>query len=854
RLCSLTLKKLIVLKELDKDLNSVVIAVKMQGSKRVLRSNEIPLPPNETDLQLSFSLQYPHFLKREGNKLQVMLQRRKRYKNRTILGYKTLAVGVINMSEVMQCPTDGRQMLSLHSSLKEQTARVAEIAIFSLSSQPIDHEDGGLQAAPKQRSPDMYNFSEDEYESFSSEQEGSDEHAPDLYDEDDDIRKPKPRRKNQPTSMARQQNFKQKFTALLRRFKVTDEVLDSEPDPHPQEVEDLDFLYKSLDVYNPSDSGPEMEEDESLMSTPKPKLKPFFEGMSHSSSQTELGSVQSLRSQTRESVSPFKLVGALCSWICTLEDDLPYTDVKNLTVQSLHCQNTTYFLFAERFAIPSRPSSGPRSLSSSPCVSECKVELKQQRRARSTSLRERPSERGLPERGDSERSPESLHASQTPRKTVYDQLNQILSSEDQLPESIILVSTSDWQGQYVAECLQERGQPVVCTCSSADVQAAFSNIVSRVQRFCNTNAQTPHPIRLAVAGGQSYLSYVLRHFVEQLSNKTPDWLSYLRFLLIPLAPHPLAKYLATIDGKYGNAFMDASWRELFSRAEAPITEPLDVASRVLQFVSGAVVTHQLPIAEAMLTYKQKSPDEDSCQKFIPFVSVVVVGIVEHSLPGSGDSDDGMLATPSSTALTCTPPSTGSAGSGPTLGPSQGVPAREVVATPPSSPSVTSGLTASGHASSPGTELMGLQVDYWATPAGWPAERKAGGEKREGPAAKNTLKSNFRSLVVSRLPSSGDSLPTATMSMTVVTQEKNKKEHVMFLTKKPKDKESEPKSQVMEGINRLICTAKHQQTMLRATVTIDGVEWNDVKFFQLAAQWSTHVKHFPVGVFGYSKPT
>lgn len=29
-----------------------------------------------------------------------MLQRRKRYKNRTILGYKTLALGLINMAEV----------------------------------------------------------------------------------------------------------------------------------------------------------------------------------------------------------------------------------------------------------------------------------------------------------------------------------------------------------------------------------------------------------------------------------------------------------------------------------------------------------------------------------------------------------------------------------------------------------------------------------------------------------------------------------------------------------------------------------------------------------------------------------
>lgn len=44
--------------------------------------------------------QYPHFLKRDGNKLHIMLQRRKRYKNRTILGFKTLAEGVINMAQV----------------------------------------------------------------------------------------------------------------------------------------------------------------------------------------------------------------------------------------------------------------------------------------------------------------------------------------------------------------------------------------------------------------------------------------------------------------------------------------------------------------------------------------------------------------------------------------------------------------------------------------------------------------------------------------------------------------------------------------------------------------------------------
>jgi hypothetical protein len=88
---------------LGSDMTAIYIAVKMQSSKRTLRSNEIPVPADgmlDTELELQFSLQYPHYLKRDGNNLMIQLQRRKRYKNRTILGYKTLAEGVINMARV----------------------------------------------------------------------------------------------------------------------------------------------------------------------------------------------------------------------------------------------------------------------------------------------------------------------------------------------------------------------------------------------------------------------------------------------------------------------------------------------------------------------------------------------------------------------------------------------------------------------------------------------------------------------------------------------------------------------------------------------------------------------------------
>ncbi|KAM3668174.1 phosphofurin acidic cluster sorting protein 2 isoform X3 [Ammospiza nelsoni] len=841
RLCSLTLKKLVVLKELDKELISGVIAVKMQGSKRILRSHEIVLPPSghvETELALTFSLQYPHFLKREGNKLQIMLQRRKRYKNRTILGYKTLAVGCINMAEVMQHPTEGGQVLSLFSNIKEAPVKVAEIWIFSLSSQPIDHEDSTMQASQKIKSTD--NYSEEEYESFSSEQEASDDavQGQDLDDDEYEMGKPKKQRRSivRTTSITRQQNFKQKVVALLKRFKVSDEVLDSEQDPaeHVPEVEeDLDLLYDTLDIENPSDSGPEMEDDDSVLSTPKPKLKPYFEGLSHSSSQTEIGSIHSIRSQ-KEPPSPVEVPEKTKSLGTkhagdSVSDTVPYESNQQAEVQE--AELPTPDVFVEKL-----PPSGKITKTESLIIpSTSRSEGKQTgRRGRSTSLKERQPVRPQNERAnslDNERSPDTRHHLQIPRKTVYDQLNHILVSDDQLPENIILVNTSDWQGQYLSDVLQKHTLPVVCTCSSADIQAAFSTIVSRIQRYCNCNSQPPNPIKIAVAGAQNYLSAVLRLFVEQLSHKTPDWLGYMKFLIIPLGSHPVAKYLGSVDYRYNNFFQDLAWRDLFNKLEAQTTvsDAPDVVSRITQYIAGANCAHQLPIAEAMLTYKQKSPDEESSQKFIPFVGVVKVGIVEQSSATSGDSDD--AAPSSSVVLSSTPPSVSPA-------------VKEASPTPPSSPSVT------GSFSSPsqglGAELMGLQVDYWI--AAPPVDRKRDPEKKDPSTTKNTLKCTFRSLQVSRLPASGEIATTPTMSMTVVTKEKNKK--VMFLPKKTKDKEVESKSQCIEGISRLICTAKHQQNMLR--VLIDGVEWNDVKFFQLAAQWSSHVKHFPICIFGHSK--
>lgn len=88
-------------------------------------------------------------------------------------------------------------------------------------------------------------------------------------------------------------------------------------------------------------------------------------------------------------------------------------------------------------------------------------------------------------------------------------------------------------------------------------------------------------------------------------------------------------------------------------------------------------------------------------------------------------------------------------------------------------------------------------------------------------------------------------------------------------KKEKERDSEPRSQNVDGISRLICSAKAAHSApLRGVfysifyclkvfknclhcfiVFVDGVEWTGVKFFQLSATWQTHVKSFSVSLVG-----
>ncbi|KAM7067068.1 phosphofurin acidic cluster sorting protein 2-like [Molossus nigricans] len=880
-ICSLILKKVVVLEELEKKHSALVIAVKTQGSKNILRSHEFVLPPSgevDTDLKLTFLLPNPHLQSGQGN-IKIMLQRRKGFRIRKMLcykirAYKTLAVGTIHVAQAMQRPLESGWVLSLCSSLKEASTKVAEIWILSPSSKSNDSEDSAVQAGPKAKS--MVE-EPDECESISSELEASSDvmQNQDLEKEDFNVGMLKRQGRGMVTTLAKtwQPNFKEEDIAPVPMSVVPEEVLCFEQDPEehvPKVEEDLDleehcseqdpaeqvfkiekvvesvvhclnkdtaehvpkgqedFWYDTVETI--SNSSSDLEDDDSILSTPEPKPREYIKGLPHYSSQPETGSIQSaccqkeplspadmpeekhiprdnqLNDSVSDSASSTSTPRELLAWpLDSLETSTKDVSTENLP-PSGHITETTSLV------TPFPRSEGTQARLLGWRTSRKEWEDAWPQNELSDSLDEEPCL--------------DMHRQlQIPRMTTFDHLNDVLIADDPQPMNIILVNTADCQGQCLFDALQQRLLSVMCTRSEADLQAAFSSIISWIESTYSCNSQLMMPVKIVVVGTEQYLNAVLQLYVEQLSHQMPDWLGYVCFVVIPLGSHAVARYLGSVDHYYKIFFQDLAWQNMFNRMEAQITlqDTVDIVWRIARYIVGATCVYQLPIAKAMLTNKNKSPSEKSLMKIIPFLGVGKVEIMKMSSCTSGDSYD--VAPLGSSKLLSALPSTSLA-------------IKEAWATPPSSPSVSGDLSSS---SQDITQLMGLQVDYWM--AAPPLDRG-----RDLPATKNMLKCTMQSLQVSSLPSSGEATATPTMSMTMVP--KNKK--VMFLPKKSKNKEVESKSQTVKGISHLVCRAEHQQNMQR--VIIDGGEWDNVQFLQLEAKWSSHITHFPICVFRNSRST
>lgn len=288
------------------------------------------------NLDLTFALQYPHFLKKNGNQLQILLQRRKRYKNRAILGYKTLAGGVINMAEVLQKSHHMKKELDLRENIKDslpssstrilKSEVVAKIIMSSLKSQPVDHESntGNRGRIPNTVTPaangSRTKASLNESADVESDDEVLDDFSPSDGSESEadatrlgrsnrttasssrskwmNVRRRHSKKSHHrnpslevdadgnPSRSVHNRNLKQKFIALLKKFKIPDSEASDSEEQAALENElianascDMGQLGNIEDIFEFEDSDVDSAQDFddfSISSTPRPGLKPFF--------------------------------------------------------------------------------------------------------------------------------------------------------------------------------------------------------------------------------------------------------------------------------------------------------------------------------------------------------------------------------------------------------------------------------------------------------------------------------------------------------------------------------------------------------------------------------------------------
>lgn len=163
---------------------------------------------------------------------------------------------------------------------------------------------------------------------------------------------------------------------------------------------------------------------------------------------------------------------------------------------------------------------------------------------------------------------------------------------------------------------------------------------------CNTTAKPPTTIKVLLLGGDWLEGAVLRHYVDLLGVRPPDWVNHIRFYIVPIGMRAddivfqcenlsfkicffsgsssVSRYLCALDASYGAMFGVDSWQTHCERAatldptqgKADIVE---ITNRIQRYLHTAGPCTQIPIAEAMVNYK----DEDSCQIFVPFISVSI---------------------------------------------------------------------------------------------------------------------------------------------------------------------------------------------------------------------------------------
>ncbi|KAI6189930.1 hypothetical protein M3Y97_00061500 [Aphelenchoides bicaudatus] len=819
RALSMTLIRLTFFKNLEVG-NNIVISVRLQGNKRTLRSNDISCnvePGARIDLDISFVIQYAHFMKRKRNILEILIQRRKKYKNRQIPGFKSLATGILNLDEIFQM--SGSREIKIFGKADDAN----DVCIASLV---ISH---CKSVAVQQNIKSMKNQTKDSEDDEEIVDESSSDSEVDYLDVEQTSRMANSvSRKRRSHKKTNQKNaIKQRLVKILKRFKEPEEgnaalsrgnTASSIRKPTTRELEEI---FQELE--NISDSGPEVDVDKlSIRSNPRPGLhRPFF------GSKTD---------------------------ILPIIDDTPHS--------------------AEESDTESEKSSDIENANFEESTTENKKKL-----STSNSIENTPqsSSQQSTQRVKHSLTARSLNVSSLEIKAIENppSLAELLSRLDsEAPTSIVapnvwICSSADFPWLSKVDFGQLKKARILDCATQVEIRAVVQSIISRIQKFCNSNSVAPPPTLIGIYGTDRHISYLLRAYVDYLQNKpAPEWISHLRFAVLCPPISALGRLLAQ-NSDTGQ--IEAAWRSLaktasvFESGEGTASDLQEFEEILCNSMAAASNLAEnrllnLPIGEVMLQCAQQidpslqnasmaNESGNGSQVFVPFLSEIHLGNLDalnYLYFMKNSMDEPTQGSNSSTPASTTNVNPLSAQTTPQQQSSSGT------VSPPSSPQLPK-------TSEPNREL---HLEYWTFLPSMQTQSSSHSQndfysfdsstsaftpgKIPAPTAGNkfSIKASLKMLSVAPpicFPSN-------------LSKEKRKDKVLQKLGRKPKPVRN---ASVYRDLST--CFQKTADNFVHSRVvanvgknsdldlSIDGVVWLKIRFFQITSQWQTHVKFFPISV-------
>ncbi|CAF3503250.1 unnamed protein product [Rotaria socialis] len=754
RVCKFSIVRLVINRLIDNgDLNTIVVAVKIQSNKRTFRCCEIPLQQDgmlDTPVNLQYFITYPHYFKRDINQVQIYIQRRK---NRPMIGYKTLAKGEVNLDQVIQHP----QSMNLHlylntnekskqlqlrstnqdeySTMKTEKYSVGYVSIVSLSStipnvsETMAHPELGLISNPL--------------------------------------------------------SIKNQFD---KSFNDDDEYVEEEELNSELEDSDLEFISKNKQKFNPNiirNKLIQMFKRKSVPSTTLNKTPSTIATM------TETNILNSNHPHAKSKLNRQSDIE---------EEDDPPSDMSDSTIP------------VDQWSIESVPKPGftpVEQLQVLKIASETKPEDEPYSVKRSTNPfdnNDSPLDSDTSDFGldiDRIRLPQKIitiaeeklsHRSTNIRENCVKQFDE-LCANDRLPDSIIFLYTGLNQSNITASKFKEYNLSVISLNTLTESKVLLNSMIQRLQKSASQCV-----IRIVLLGNDAFVNSFLQSYVECLASRPREYMDYFRFYFVPLVSSYLAKFLGSLDSQYETLFGG-------NDSSNEVLDVRDLSQKITRYLKATPRTLSLPVGEVMLNRKGKLLDEDSSPTFLPFFCYVCLGTLSSNESQLSSIDDNALLS-ASLSLSITTPQT----SRELKDSSDDENSQAILSSSPPSKTTNKSIKSSYAADEPSPSPVDVSVDYWTIIDS--QKEKRDGIRTIKSSLKSNIRVLT---ITRQLTMNSDGNMSPSLTMTYVTREKKQKMMKFGKKLKDLQSTKMIEPQAITGINRLVCTSKSHNVELKVNV-------------------------------------